>query len=210
MNKYFEEIFSDEELIKKIQRKLPVLFKIAEIESSRADKIGMQVGSIRENIISALLIYKFGEKNIDTEIPITEAETDVYVYKQPLSIKTISNPRLTGIKLSWTVDAKSANQFLENYQPKCDILLISINWNNIGFLYYITKELQIETMDTLGKNNYLKLPVLGTNPRGVELTGEAARMLANHKNTYKIKINWKIPQLKINPFKRWVDLWQEE
>jgi hypothetical protein len=45
------ELFEDEVLIEKIKRKLPYLFHIAEIESSRAGKIGMQVGSLRENIL---------------------------------------------------------------------------------------------------------------------------------------------------------------
>jgi hypothetical protein len=45
-----------------IAQKLPYLFRIAEVESSRAGKIGMEVGSVREEIIVSLLIYKFGEK----------------------------------------------------------------------------------------------------------------------------------------------------
>ena len=54
------EIFNDEKLIDKIKRRLPHLFQLAELESSRAGKIGMEVGSLREKIITALLIYKFG------------------------------------------------------------------------------------------------------------------------------------------------------
>jgi hypothetical protein len=42
------------------------------IDSSRAGKAGMQIGSAREAIIIALLIYKFGEQNVRTDIPITE------------------------------------------------------------------------------------------------------------------------------------------
>ncbi len=44
------EIFEDTELIDKIKRRLPYLFQLAELESSRAGKIEMQVGSIRENV----------------------------------------------------------------------------------------------------------------------------------------------------------------
>lgn len=54
------EIFEDEELVKKIRKRLPYLFHLAELESSRAGKIGMEVGSLRERIIVALLICKFG------------------------------------------------------------------------------------------------------------------------------------------------------
>jgi len=56
------ELFSDAKLVGRIKQKLPQLFHLAELESSRAGKIGMEVGTIRERIIAALLIYKFGEQ----------------------------------------------------------------------------------------------------------------------------------------------------
>lgn len=136
------EIFDDVELINKIRRKLPTLFYLAELESSRAGKIGMQVGSLRENIIVALLINKFGEENVKTEIPITEPEVDVYLFEMPISIKTITNKRLAGVKLIWTVDSEKAMEFRENYSPTCDILFIQINWGNDGGIYYIPLEVQ--------------------------------------------------------------------
>ena len=64
------EIFEDTKLVNRIKNKLPYLFQLAELESSRAGKIGMEVGSLREKIIVALLIYKFGEANVETNIPI--------------------------------------------------------------------------------------------------------------------------------------------
>ena len=78
----------------------------------------MQVGSIRENIIIALLIYKFGHKNIDTNIPITKKEMDVKLYGQPISMKTITGRLLTGIKMILTVDPISALEFMRNYKPE--------------------------------------------------------------------------------------------
>ncbi len=78
-----EEIFSDEELVEKIKKRLPYLFQLAEMESSRAGKTGMEVSSIRERIIVALLIYKFGEANVETEIPIAEPEVDVRLFGKP-------------------------------------------------------------------------------------------------------------------------------
>lgn len=56
------ELFSDASLVEKIRRKLPMLFHMAELESSRAGKVGMEVGSLREKILIALLMYKFGEQ----------------------------------------------------------------------------------------------------------------------------------------------------
>lgn len=52
------EIFEDKKLVDKIGKRLPYLFQLAELESSRAGKVGMEVGSLREKIVIALLIYK--------------------------------------------------------------------------------------------------------------------------------------------------------
>ena len=134
------EIFEDEKLIKKIKEKLPYLFQLAELESSRASKTGMEVGSVREKIIVALLIYKFGETNVETEIPITEPEVDVKLFGKPVSIKTITGKSFGGVKLIWTVDAEKAKEFRESYYPQCDILFIQINWGNEGGFYYIPLE----------------------------------------------------------------------
>jgi hypothetical protein len=113
------EIFNDSEISKKIQRKLPKLFQLAELECQRAGKIGMEVGSVREKIIVSLLIYKFGEENVETEIPITEPEVDVKLFGNPISIKTKSGNSLSGVKISWTVDAQTADEFKNNYSPSC-------------------------------------------------------------------------------------------
>jgi len=83
----------------------------------------MEVGSARERILIALLIYKFGETNVETQIPITEPEVDVKVLGNPISIKTVTGSKLNGVKLIWTVDAEQAFKFSQSYQPRCDILL---------------------------------------------------------------------------------------
>ena len=204
-------MFYDEQLVSKIQVKLPHLFQIAELESSRAGKIGMEVGSVREKIVTALLIYKFGEKNVDTEIPITEPETDVKLFGTPISIKTISGKSPSGIKLIWTVDAQKALEFSKNYLPNCDMLLIQINWKNGGgFFYFISKEIQIKTLKSIGHNGYIKLPKAGTNPRGVEISNSAMQNLINHPDTLKILIDWRKEKIDFKPLERWVDLWQAD
>ncbi|MEP9410372.1 MAG: ThaI family type II restriction endonuclease [Candidatus Brocadia sp.] len=56
MNSRVIEIFEDEVLRERIKSKLPHLFSIAELESSRARRVEMEVGSLREKILIALLI----------------------------------------------------------------------------------------------------------------------------------------------------------
>lgn len=210
MNEKIRELFQDEKLIKKIQDKLPKLFHQAELESSRAGKIGMEVGSVREKILVALLLYKFGEENVVTDIPITEAEIDVIVHKTPISIKTITGRGFGGVKLIWTVDAVKARYFLNNYKPSCDLIFVQINWASEGAFYYIPLEVQQEIFRNVGKEKYIKLPIAGTNPRGVEMKAEAMLSLVTHEKTFKIPIDWSKENLIFKPYNRWVELWQED
>lgn len=204
------EIFKDEALIAKIKKQLPQLFRMAELESSRAGKIGMQVGSVRETIIASLLIYKFGENNVQTNIPITKAEVDVELFGQPISIKTITGKGLTGVKLVWTVDAQNAKQFQDSYYPSSDILFVQIVWGGNGGLYFIPVDIQRSLLEKMGGESYIKLPKAGTNPRGAEITKEALLSLIQNKETRVILINWQKPEINYNPYKRWVDYWNEE
>lgn len=204
------EIFEDKNLVEKIKRRLPYLFQLAELESSRAGKIGMEVGSVREKVIIALLIYKFGESNVETKIPITQPEVDVKLFGMPISIKTITGKSFSGVKIIWTVDAQKAKEFRENYHPTCDILLIQINWNDVGGFYYIPLEIQRNLFDKIGRERYIKLPKPGTNPRGVEISKEALLDLVKNEETKYIEINWQRTEIEFNPYKKWVELWKEE
>lgn len=208
MTSRLTELFEDEKLVKRIKRKLPHLFQLAELESSRADKVGMEVGSVREKIIVALLIYKFGEENVLTDIPITEAEVDVRLFNEDISVKTISGG-LGNVKLIWTVDAQKAQEFRENFYPHCDMLLVQINWDKVGGFYYIPLDVQKNIFNKKGRENYIKLPKLGTNPRGVEIAKEALTALVNDTNSKKIPINWEKSDIDYDPYTRWVDLWKE-
>ncbi|MDI1471874.1 MAG: ThaI family type II restriction endonuclease [Thermodesulfovibrio sp.] len=204
------EIFEDEKLVEKIKRRLPYLFQLAELESSRAGKTGMEVGSLREKIIVALLIYKFGKENVETEIPITEPEVDVKLFGKPISIKTITGKKLAGVKLIWTVDPHKAKEFHNNYYPYCDILLVQINWHSTGGFYYIPLEVQRKLFDKVGRENYIRLPKPGTNPRGVEITKEALFRVVKDSDTKRIEINWQRKEIESNAYKKWVDLWMED
>lgn len=126
MDNRIKRIFEDKQIIRKIQDKLPKLFHFAELESSRVGKVGMEVGSLGERILVALMIYKFGENNVVTEIPITESEVDVKVFNNPISIKTITGTSFSGVKLIWTVGADSALRFRETYIPGCDMILYKL------------------------------------------------------------------------------------
>ena len=210
MNSKIAEIFQTESFVNKVKSKLPKLFHLAELESSRAGKIGMEVETVREKIITSLFLYKFGEKNVKTELPITEAETDVIVFDTPISIKTIIGKNFSGIKLIWTVDAQKALEFSRSYTPSCDMVLVQINWNALSGFYYIPIEVQKEIINDLGREHYIKLPKAGTNPRGVEMSSNAMKSLVKHNQTRKITIDWKKEKIEFNPFKKWIEHWETD
>jgi hypothetical protein len=55
------------------------------------------------------------------------------------------------------------------------------------------------------------LPKPGTNPRGVEITKTALTKLTQAEDSKRIKIEWiRKKEVKVNPYRRWVDLWREE
>lgn len=207
--KNITDLFTDIIIIDKIQKKLPSLFQIAELDNSRDGKLGMEIGSARERIIVALLMYYFGKENINTNIPITQNETDVMVFNRPVSIKTITNQQTVGVKLIWTVDHEKAINFINSYKPECDLLYIHINWDSVGGIYLIPKETQLEVLTKQGKDFYFKLPKQGTNPRGVEISNDAMKLLIEHNNTKKIKINYyRTDSKNYSPYDKWVDLWE--
>jgi len=210
MSSRLKEIFKDKKLVNRIKTRLPYLFQLAELESSRAGKIGMEVGSLREKIIIALLIYKFGVANVETEIPITEPEVDVRLFSESVSIKTITGRGFSGVKLIWTVDAQKAREFRETYYPHCDILLVQINWGSTGGFYYIPLEAQKRIFDKVGREGYIKLPKPGTNPRGVEITKEALSSLIKDEMSKVIEIYWQKAKADYNPYKRWIDYWRKD
>lgn len=206
---HLARLFEDEATVKRIKNRLPYLFQLAELESSRAGRAGMQVGSVRENILVALLIYKFGEENVETEIPITEPEVDVRLFGEPVSIKTKTDS-FTGVKVIWTVDSEKAKEFRENYYPCCDILLVLIKWNDIGGMYCIPVRIQRALFDEIGREKYIKLPKAGTNPRGVEFSKNVLARLTADSQSKQIEINWQRSKVEFNAYKRWLDLWKED
>lgn len=178
----------------------------------------MEVGTLREQILVALLIYKFGEDSVNLEIRIAEHEIDALVKGSPLSIKTVMtrSSRTPAVKIVWTVDWEQVIRFVENYQPKCDMLLVVVRWGGTGGLYGVPLQAQQEVFESLGREQYLKLPRRGTNPRGVEISSTAMRALIEHPLAKTLPIDWQRPtdldakEVLLAPYKRWLRYWQSD
>ncbi len=213
MASVYNKLFDDELIIRRVKNKLPRLFQLAELESSRNGKIGMEIGSVRERILIALLMYKFGIDIVNPDIPITSPEVDVYVDDTPLSIKTFTtaNGNFSSIKLIWTVDSQKAQEFKDTYIPSCDMLLAKIYWNNVGKLMLFSKESQQKILSSIGRDRYIKLPKKNTNSRGVEISKEALTLLSDCHDTQVIDIKFtrgKIDYREV--YTKWLDAWLDE
>ncbi len=192
----------------RIIRLLPGLFDMVELENRRGKKLGMEVGSARERVLTALFMYVYGYDKI--EFPSTVSpELDVLVDGNPVSIKT-KKGGLSGVKLTWTVDWDSVDAFLDDYSPGSDMVFVRILWGKTGALSLIPQSAQIEVLDSLGIDEYTKVPPRGTNPRGVELSLEAMRQLLNHHSTQSMNIEWSrdtSPLSECELYMRWIELW---
>lgn len=210
----FNEIFDDKLVVRRIKNKLPKLFQLAELESSRNGKLGMEIGSVRERIIIALLMFKFGIDIVDAKLKITEPEVDVIVNEEALSIKTVSTKNTNlrcGVKLIWTVDAHKALIFKNEYIPKCDLLLVQIVWGRKGRFMLFSKQSQIKILKDIGRDRYIKLPKEGTNPRGVEITSEALNLLIECEDTRIIDIDFIRDEIDYREiYIKWLDEWRDE
>lgn len=193
------------------------MFDIAEALSSRGGRVGMEIGTLREQILIAMLWYVYGEDRIAINDSINQPELDVRIDDQPISIKTgISHSKqgIPSIKAIWTVDSKKAQEFLNSYQPSADILLAIVRWQNEGGLYVIPIEVQQEILDELGRMRYLKLPKQGTNPRGVEFSKQAIQKWLDDNRTVRLNIIWQRPPQSAEarqrmPYQYWLELWQQ-
>ncbi len=63
------------------------------------------------------------------------------------------------MKAVWTVDAEKAREFVANYKPKCDILLVQVNHDSVGLFAFLPLSVQ-EVFLNLGRDKYFLLPSL--------------------------------------------------
>jgi len=204
-----KDIFTSVEFQNLIKSKLPKLFEIAEVESTRGGKIGMEVGILRERVLTSFFISKVGEDNVDSDSSATENSKDVQVNGDDISIKTFTGSGYSGVKIFWTSDTESAKRVMDTYTPKFDLIVANINWgSNKGGLYYVDKQTQRQVMDSVGRNKFLKISS-GSNNRGITYGTDVLKKLLNHENTLKIEIDWVKTNEKFNIFERWVKLINE-
>ncbi len=201
------ELFDDPKAVQKIQARLPYLFHLARQQASRGEREGMEAGTLREQILIAMLMHRFGKENI--QIPdITDRDADVLVFGESVSIKTVTG-KYPQIKLFWGSDRPSMVNFASSFEPKNHLLVVLINWGGNGPMAVIPLEAQREVFQELGTQGYLFVPKEGVNSRGVALSTAARRRLLAHPDTKRVDILWTVPAEKDEgPYKYWLNLWE--
>ena len=74
----------------------------------------------------------------------------------------------------------------------------------------ILQKAQIEILDEIKIDRYVKIPPKGTNPRGVEMSQEAMQRMQGHPETQSLYIEWnRDPSLLVERvlYGRWIQLW---
>jgi len=189
---------------------LPTLFRIAELECKRGEKVGMEVGALRERILIALLMFAYTREKVSfAKTDLHEA--DVYLAGKPLSIKTKTGKGYAGVKLIWTMDRQKVETFCKKFTPKTDLLYVNIQWGNEGVFSFIPVDVQKEIFNQL-KEAYIKKPPHNTNARGVEISALALKQLLHHQGTLSLPIHWAYEEGLLTErarlYLRWVDLWE--
>ena len=195
--------FDDQSFRNIIENNLPLLFKEAELETTRGGKIGMEVGTLRERILIACMIKCFGETKISTDFGVAESSKDVKVFEDIISIKTFSNDGYGGLKIFWASDNETVNKTIENYVPQNNLLITNIRWGKKeGGVFLIPLDVQNEFFQINGAKNYLKKN--SGNNRGISINKEILVSMLKDPRTKKIEIDWILHKIPFNIYERWI------
>lgn len=172
-------------------------------------KESMDIGVAREQSLIGMFIALCGEANVDTSQEDKESESDVYVYGNPVSIKTYKSKNTAGYKVKWTSDDLKAQEVVDTYVPTVDRLVVQVNWGGHGHFAYINKSIQSEIFLSLGVERYLNYKP-GTNHRGISVTMDAAKMMIAHKDTNCFLIEWGLPASPADVYRYWAKEWSQK
>lgn len=201
----FSPTFSDV-----LKEELPVLFHTTEIDFRRGDRVRVGLGSARKREIIDLIEKLYGDRTI--EYPnSTYPSYDVKLCGEPIQVRTKSSAGYSGVQLSWVSGNENISRFIENFEPKYDILYVNIIPNQNGGYFAITQKAQQETFELLGPDKFFTVPKKSKNPRGVTLSAEAMKHMQKHKDTLKMTVfgerDSSIDE-NYNPYERWVGMWE--
>ena len=206
MNRCLYELFLIPEKRERFAKGLPTAFDMVR---RRMPPGNPAVGILREHVIVGFLEVEFGRSEISVPKDGVERGYDVELCGEKLSIKTRTGAG--GFKILWTVDTDYVKRELrEGHPPEHDILLVNIHWQKTAnSVFYIPVEVQKNVLNSIGQNRYLS-SATGTNNRGIEIQGMAAKLLRNHPSTFRFQVNWRVAEKTYpTPWEEWANYWRE-
>ena len=227
---FFHDICNSKSMTKKIQKFLPSKLQIVETESTRGGIVGTEVGISRERVLLAMFQVLLGEKRVVVDISSIEREVDVIIDGLPISIKTAKSQATQAfreIKLSWCGDVDLCIKTFEDFVPTIPIMFLCINWNenfrpkkgsayhskrwrNEGAIYFFPVNVQIDVLNQIGKENFLRIPTRGTYSKGVSIKRKATIQMIDHPDTLSISLPciWD-DNLELHSRDRWMKSWRD-
>jgi len=152
-----------------------------------------------------MLIAFLGENKVKFVDSGVNPDIDCYCDSEPLSIKTISLSG--GIRMKWTSNEVKARQFIQNYKPSSNMLVVRIIWNDVGSIRFIPLDIQQHIFEHLGVEQYLDYRGT-TNTRGVNLSLIAEQAFNHSQECISLPVSWQKSKATINPISKWVDYWK--
>ena len=205
------EMLSAQDTLRILNAGLPLAFQTVEVEHRQigSNKLGMEVGKARENVVIGFLELHLGSDKL--HLPGDgHSQTDVLIGDRRLEIKTVTGNG--PVKAKWTVDNQSATEAIKNFYFYADFLIFRIFWDkNLDSVFYLPREaLKEVATEWSGKKTYLKIRK-GTNNRGIEFDREFLDKAAEHPQSLRLKIDWKRQNdSKItHPIQRWKSYWSK-
>jgi hypothetical protein len=185
-----------------MEKKLPPAFQMVEDEL----KGNPAVGLLREQVIIGMLVAFLGEGIVKVVKSGVNPDIDCVVDSEPLSIKTVSLSG--GIRLKWTSNEVKAKEFMKNYRPTSNLLIVRVSWGETGSIRFIPLDSQKSTFDKIGVERYLDYRGT-TNTRGVNLSPEAEDALNRNIQTVSLSVTWQKSSVVVNPIDKWTKYWKE-
>ena len=188
-----------------LNKGLPAAFDKANAKHRRKGKVGQEVGITREIILQAYLESRLGKESV-TSAGGPTSRNDLTIDGCPIEIKTVTGAGR--VKVSWTVDTVKSDEFISEYKPTSDLLLVRIWWGQKrDSIFHIPQEVAEEVALNSGKE--LAKIKHDTNNRGVEYSKDSMDAMESHSQTLKIPIAWGEESKNSTALQDWLNYWNQ-
>lgn len=180
-------LFSNLKFINYIQLNWPRRFQYVNSLFTQDSKLDSFVGKVRETVIINTLKKFVPAEYLECDVSVNEPEKDLGAWGRSISVKTSSSG--SAFKLTWVDDAFKSQQFMDSYNPTCDLLYANVPHGKMGGIYFIPLEVQSEVLKLMGIEKYMVYRP-NSYSKGILISKSALDKILTHKDTQFIPIEW--------------------